>query len=80
MNSKSHEYSKAEQGTNLDRLHASLSLDASVGVVKQISDTRARILYRSFGIKTVRDLLQLYPRRYIDMSCVVPIQRAEIGK
>lgn len=80
MNSKSHEYSKAEQGTNLDRLHASLSLDASVGVVKQISDTRARILYRSFGIKTVRDLLQLYPRRYIDMSCVVPIQQAEIGK
>lgn len=80
MNSKSHEYSKAEQGTNLDRLHASLLLDASVGVVKQISDTRARILYRSFGIKTVRDLLQLYPRRYIDMSCVVSIQRAEIGK
>lgn len=80
MNSKSHEYSKAEQGTNLDRLHASLLLDASVGVVKQISDTRARILYRSFGIKTVRDLLQLYPRRYIDMSCVVPIQQAEIGK
>lgn len=80
MNSKSHEYSKAEQGTNLDRLHASLLLDASVGVVKQISDTRARILYRSFGIKTVRDLLQLYPRRYIDMSCVVSIQQAEIGK
>lgn len=80
MNSKSHEYSKAEQGTNLDRLHASLLLDASVGVVKQISDTRARILYRSFGIKTIRDLLQLYPRRYIDMSCVVSIQQAEIGK
>ena len=80
MNSKSHEYSKAEQGTNLDRLHASLLLDASVGVVKQINDTRARILYRSFGIKTIRDLLQLYPRRYIDMSCVVSIQQAEIGK
>ena len=80
MKSSHHEHPKAVQGHILDRLHASLSLDAPVNSVKQVSDTRARILYQSFGVTTIRDLLQVYPHRYLDMSCVVPVQQAEIGK
>ena len=74
------EYSKADQGIYLDRLHATLALDEPVISVKQVSDTRARILYQSFGVRTIRDLLTLYPRRYIDMSAISSIQQAEIGK
>ena len=74
------EYSKADQGIYLDRLHATLALDEPVTSVKQVSDTRARILYQSFGVRTIRDLLTLYPRRYIDMSAISSIQQAEIGK
>lgn len=64
----------------LDRLHATLALENPVTSVKQVSDTRARILYQSFGVKTLRDLLGLYPHRYIDMSALASIQQAEIGK
>ena len=74
------EYSKADQGIYLDRLRATLALDEPVTSVKQVSDTRARILYQSFGVRTIRDLLTLYPRRYIDMSAISSIQQAEIGK
>lgn len=71
---------KADQGIYLDRLHATFALDNPVSSVKQISEARARVLYRSFGVKTIRDLLSLYPHRYIDMSQVVSVQQAEIGK
>lgn len=80
VKAQDHQHQKADQGHILDRLHASLSLDAPVNTVKQVSDTRARILYQSFGIKTIRDLLALYPHRYVDMSCVALVQQAEIGK
>ncbi|MED9873581.1 MAG: hypothetical protein U0K14_06710, partial [Eggerthellaceae bacterium] len=75
-----HDFSKADQGVYLDRLHATLALENPVTSVKQVSDTRARILYQSFGVKTLRDLLGLYPHRYIDMSALSSIQQAEIGK
>ena len=76
---KSH-HMKADQGSYLDRLHATLALDESVTTVKQVSAQRAQVLARVFGIETVRDLLNMYPRRYLDMSQVVSVQRAELGK
>lgn len=80
MTTRKDHNSKADQGRYLDRLHATLSLDEPVTCVKQVSNARAGILYRSFNVRSVRDLLELYPRRYIDMSQVESVQRAEIGK
>ena len=70
---------KAVCGTSPDRLHASLALDAPVSSVKQVSPARAQVLARAMGVATVRDLLQCYPLRYVDMSKVVTAQSAQIG-
>jgi ATP-dependent DNA helicase RecG len=40
----------------------------------------AQVLERAFGIRTVRDLLHHYPRRYIDRSRVETIGRLEVGR
>lgn len=70
---------KAVCGASPDRLHATLALDAPVSSVKQVSPARARALARAMGVATVRDLLQCYPLRYVDMSKVVTAQSAQIG-
>ena len=70
---------KAVRGTSPDRLHATLALDAPVSSVKQVSPARAQALARAMSIGTVRDLLQCYPLRYVDMSKVVTAQSAQIG-
>ena len=70
---------KAVCGTSPDRLHATLALDAPVSSVKQVSPARAQVLARAMGVATVRDLLQCYPLRYVDMSKVVTAQSAQIG-
>lgn len=72
--------SKAVRGSSPDRLHATLLLDASVSKVKLVSAARARTLHEAMGIASVRDLLQSYPLRYVDMSKVVTAQSAEIGQ
>ncbi len=74
---KSHKV-KADQGQALDRLHATLAYEAPVTSVPQVSEVRAAAL-SAVGIKTVRDLLAAYPRRYVDMSQVVTIQQATPG-
>lgn len=71
--------SKAVSGATLDRLHATLSLEAPVETVKAVSAKRAQALHR-IGIETVRDLLENYPLRYIDMSQLVTVQQARIGQ
>lgn len=71
--------SKAVSGVALDRLHATLALDAPVTKVKAVSAKRAQALSR-IGIETVRDLLGNYPLRYIDMSEIVTVQQARIGQ
>ena len=52
-----------------DRLAATLALDESVGRVRLASPARARAL-EALGVRTVRDLVTHFPRRYIDLSPV----------
>lgn len=60
------------------RLKSTLSLDEPVGRVKGVSSARAKELQR-LGIATIRDLLERFPRRYLDMSDVRTIADAQIG-
>ena len=62
-----------------DRLSATLALDESVGRVRLVSPARAKALEK-LGIRTVRDLVTHYPRRYIDLSCVRRVGEAAIGE
>lgn len=70
---------KAVSGFGPDRLHATLQFDAVVTNVKLVSSTRAQVLRSALGIASIRDLLQNFPLRYIDMSKVVTAQSAQIG-
>ena len=62
----------------LDRMSATLALDAPVTTVKLVSPSRARALSK-LGVTTVRDLVSLYPRRYIDLSKVKTVASASVG-
>ena len=61
-----------------DRLAATLALDESVGRVRLVSPLARRRL--KLGIRTVRDLLTHYPRRYIDLSSSARVSEAAIGE
>ena len=63
----------------IDRMKATLALDAPVTSVRMVSPKRAAALGK-LGISTVRELLCNYPRRYIDMSQVSTISQARIGQ
>ena len=62
----------------IDRMNATLALDAPVTTVKLVSASRARALAK-LGVTTVRDLVSLYPRRYIDLSQVKTVASARVG-
>ena len=62
----------------IDRMSATLALDAPVTTVKLVSASRARALAK-LGVTTVRDLVSLYPRRYIDLSQVKTVAAARVG-
>lgn len=68
-----------ESGVGPDRLAATLMLDEPVGRVRLASPARVRIL-EAMGIRTVRDLVTHFPRRYIDMSHKVKVAEARIGE
>jgi len=51
---------------------ASIKLDSNVQYLKGVGPRRAAVLGQ-IGIKTVYDLLNYLPRRYIDRSMIVPI-------
>ena len=57
---------------------ATLALDEPVTRVRQVSPTRAKAL-EGLGIRTVRDLLTHYPRRYVDLSSKQTVASAAIG-
>lgn len=78
MATKKQEGRKSSQPSVLDRLSATLALDDDVSRVRLVSPTRARALEK-FQIKTVKDLLGHYPRRYLDMSLQKSIADAVIG-
>ncbi len=54
-------------------------LDAPVSTVSGVGDSRAELLER-LGVSTVRDLLNLFPRRYDDYSRMKPINRLKPGE
>ena len=62
-----------------DRLSATLLLDEPVERVRLVSPARARAL-SVLGVRTVRDLLAHYPRRYIDLSTRETAASAKIGE
>ena len=62
-----------------DRLAATLALDEPVDRVRGVSPSRARTL-AGLGIRTVRDLLTHFPRRYIDLSEKKTIAQARVGE
>ena len=44
-----------------------------------VGEKRAAVLAEAAGVRTVRDLLHYYPRRYLDRSTVTPLRRLEEG-
>ncbi len=69
---------KREKEAVIDRLSATLRFDGNVASVKLVSQRRASAL-RERGVTSVRHLLNLFPRRYIDMSRVATIAESAIG-
>lgn len=55
------------------------ALNASVTVLPQVGPGRARALGR-LGLRTLRDLLYYFPRRYVDYSQLKPINRLWYGE
>ncbi|NNE47519.1 MAG: ATP-dependent DNA helicase RecG [Rhodothermales bacterium] len=53
-------------------------LSESIQYLKGIGPTRYDVLSRA-GIRTMRDLLQNFPRRYLDRSSIVPIRNLSEG-
>ena len=70
---------KEKDSTSPDRLAATLALDESVGRVRLVSPARARAL-EALGVRTVRDLVTHFPRRYIDLSRRETVASAVIGE
>ena len=70
---------KAVPGLGRDRLSATLSLDAPVSSLDGVGAKRAASLGNR-GIHAVSDLLETFPRRYVDMSCVVDVAASRIGQ
>jgi ATP-dependent DNA helicase RecG len=49
-------------------------LDVPLSALPQIGSKRCEAL-ASVGIETAGDLLQLYPRRYLDRSSITPVRQ-----
>ncbi|WP_448591477.1 ATP-dependent DNA helicase RecG [Thermoflexus hugenholtzii] len=57
----------------------SLGLEAPVHVIHGLGRERAQRLGR-LGVQTIRDLLYLLPRRYVDFRALKPIHRLRVGE
>ncbi len=64
---------------NADRTLPTMHLEDRVSSVSGVSPKRAQALGK-MGVSTVRDLLTLFPRRYVDLSKVETIRTATIGE
>lgn len=64
---------------NNDRLSATLAFDEPVSRVRLVSPARAKAL-EGLGVRTVRDLVTHFPRRYIDLSAQETVLSARIGQ
>ncbi len=52
-------------------------LREEVRYLKGVGERRGGVLESAAGVKTARDLLHYYPRRYLDRSTVTPLRRLE---
>ena len=52
-------------------------LQQDVRYVKGVGEKRAEVWTESHGVRTVRDLLHFYPRRYLDRTTIMPIRRLQ---
>jgi ATP-dependent DNA helicase RecG len=50
-------------------------LTQDVRYVKGVGEKRADVWADAYGVRTVRDLLHFYPRRYLDRSTITPVQQ-----
>ncbi|MBO4340966.1 MAG: ATP-dependent DNA helicase RecG [Bacteroidales bacterium] len=50
-----------------------MEMETSIQFLKGVGEKRAQLLEKELGIRTVGDLLHLYPFRYIDRSTITPI-------
>ena len=50
-------------------------LQKDVRYVKGVGEKRADVWDDAYGVRTVRDLLHFYPRRYLDRSTITPVQQ-----
>jgi ATP-dependent DNA helicase RecG len=71
--------SKAVRSPIPDRLAPTLAFDGPVAQVHAVSSGRAAALAK-MKVRTVRDLITHFPRRYIDMSHVETVLSASIGE
>jgi len=54
-------------------------LEQNVRYVKGVGEKRADVWAETHGVRTVRDLLHFYPRRYLDRTTVTPVRQLEEG-
>jgi len=62
----------------VSRTHPKTKLEDSVQYLKGIGPEKAKAL-NSVGIKTIEDLLYYIPRRYLDRSTILPINKLKVG-
>lgn len=67
------------QAVRVDRLQATLCLTEPVSRVRTVSDSRADVL-AAMGVRTIADLLEHYPRRYVDLSLKQTVAACTIGQ
>ena len=60
-------------------MKSEFNIGMSVQFLKSVGPTRARALAR-LGVETVADLLQFYPRRYLDRSCTHTVSQVRPGQ
>ena len=54
-------------------------LNTNVRYIKGIGETRAKALEK-LGVRTLRDLIGFFPRRYEDRSVIYPIAELPVGE
>ncbi len=68
-----------DSARSIDRLQATLVLDEPTTRIPGVSSNRASALAK-MGVKTIRDMLAHYPRRYMDLTKVRTTATAQIGE
>jgi ATP-dependent DNA helicase RecG len=52
-------------------------LQQNVRYVKGVGEKRADVWADAYGVRTVRDLLHFYPRRYLDRTTITPVRELQ---